>query len=201
MLSQAGLQRGKDYKEVLLDGFDPVAQLKTSIDALPVYKSNEPGQLDRAGVKYRLFDPADYGIPGTFGVIYTTPVVPRPAPDGGAGLRAGRVQGLRRRRGRPGRRRGHLDQGDQRRRQPELPDRRGRDVPLAAGVGHRGRRARRAGELPGLIDPGVFAAEVDAYAKAGVFPNGTPSTDGTYDADVANGVVSGTTLVWPAAPG
>ena len=29
MLSQAGLQRGKDYKEVLLDGFDPVAQLKT----------------------------------------------------------------------------------------------------------------------------------------------------------------------------
>ena len=35
----------------------------------------------------------------------------------------------------------------------------------------------------------MFAAEVDAYAKAGVFQNGTPSTDGTYDADVANGVV------------
>jgi hypothetical protein len=54
------------------------------------------------------------------------------------------------------------------------------------------------GAAPGLIDPGVFAAEVAAYAKAGVFPNGTPSTDGTYDASVANGVVSGTTLIWPA---
>ena len=47
----------------------------------------------------------------------------------------------------------------------------------------------------------MFAAEVAAYAKAGVFVNGTPATDGTYDADVANGVVSGTTLVWPAVPG
>ena len=57
------------------------------------------------------------------------------------------------------------------------------------------------GSLPGLIDPGVFASEVDAYTKAGVFPSGTPSTDGTYDADVANGVVSGTTLIWPATGG
>ena len=40
-----------------------------------------------------------------------------------------------------------------------------------------------------------MTAEVDAYAKAGVFRERTPSTDGTYDADVANGVVSGTTLV------
>jgi hypothetical protein len=41
---------------------------------------------------------------------------------------------------------------------------------------------------------------VNAYTKAGVFPSGTPSTDGTYDADVANGVVRHH-LIWPATSG
>ena len=50
-------------QEVLLDGFDPQAHLATGIDALPVYKSNEPGQLDAAGVPYTLFDPTDAGHP------------------------------------------------------------------------------------------------------------------------------------------
>ena len=58
-----------------------------------------------------------------------------------------------------------------------------------------------AGSLPGLIDAGIFAAEVSGYAKAGIFPNGAPSTDGTYDADVATGVVSGLNLIWPASGG
>ena len=57
MLADAGLARGTTYSEVLLDGFDPQAHLATDIDALPVYKSNEPGQLDAAGVSYTLFDP------------------------------------------------------------------------------------------------------------------------------------------------
>ena len=67
MLANAGLKRGTDYKEVLLDGFDPVAQMQLDIDALPVYKSNEPRALDAAGVKYALFDPATTKTPGTFG--------------------------------------------------------------------------------------------------------------------------------------
>ena len=72
MLAGAGLSRGTDYEEVLLDGFDPQAHLATGIDALPVYKSNEPGQLDAAGVTYNLFDPVDADIPGTFGLLYTS---------------------------------------------------------------------------------------------------------------------------------
>ena len=72
LLNKAGLKRGSDYKEVLLDGFDPKAHLATAIDALPVYKSNEPGQLDAASVKYKLFDPTAEGIPGSFGLLYTS---------------------------------------------------------------------------------------------------------------------------------
>jgi NitT/TauT family transport system substrate-binding protein len=70
MLLGAGL-KATDYKVVLLDGFDPVAQMKLPIDALPVFKSNEPNQLDQAGVKYTLYDPAKSGIPGSFGILYS----------------------------------------------------------------------------------------------------------------------------------
>ena len=57
MLANAGLKRGTDYKEVLLDGFDPVAQLKLDIDALPVYKSNEPRAARRRRREVRAVRP------------------------------------------------------------------------------------------------------------------------------------------------
>jgi ABC-type nitrate/sulfonate/bicarbonate transport system substrate-binding protein len=72
MLAQAGLIEGEDYDTVLLDGFDPVQHIAIeSIVGFPGYKSNEPGQLERAGIEFDLFDPIDYDIPGSFGVIYT----------------------------------------------------------------------------------------------------------------------------------
>ena len=73
MLSEAGLVEGENFDTVLLDGFDPTAHI--AIDAIvgfPGWKSNEPGALDRAGIPYDLFDPLDYDIPGSFGIIYTS---------------------------------------------------------------------------------------------------------------------------------
>lgn len=73
MLATAGLAEGEDFETVLLDGFDPVAHIALDgIVGFPGYKSNEPGALDRAGIDYQLFDPIDYDIPGSFGVIYTS---------------------------------------------------------------------------------------------------------------------------------
>jgi NitT/TauT family transport system substrate-binding protein len=73
MLATAGLVENEDYETVLLDGFDPVAHIAIeSIDGFPGYKSNEPGALERAGIDFDLFDPLDYDIPGSFGVIYTS---------------------------------------------------------------------------------------------------------------------------------
>jgi len=71
MLARAGVERGQ-FEELLLEGFDPIAHLQLGIDALPVYKSNEPMTLDAAGVSYELFDPLDFEVPASFGVIYTT---------------------------------------------------------------------------------------------------------------------------------
>lgn len=71
MLGLAGVERSS-FEELLLDGFDPVAHLELGIDALPVYKSNEPAQLDAAGVAYREFDPLDFDVPASFGVFFTS---------------------------------------------------------------------------------------------------------------------------------
>jgi ABC-type nitrate/sulfonate/bicarbonate transport system substrate-binding protein len=72
MLAKAGLVEGEDYDTVLLDGFDPTAHIAIdSIVGFPGWKSNEPGALTRAGIDFDLFDPVDYDVPGSFGVIYT----------------------------------------------------------------------------------------------------------------------------------
>lgn len=73
MLRGAGLVEGEDYDTVLLDGFDPLAHIAIEvIDGLPGWKSNEVGALDRAGIGVQLFDPLDFGVPGSFGVIFTS---------------------------------------------------------------------------------------------------------------------------------
>jgi ABC-type nitrate/sulfonate/bicarbonate transport system substrate-binding protein len=72
MLKQAGLTEGSDYTTVLLDGFDPKVHIEVpNIVGFPGYKSNEPKQLEAAGIPFTLFDPADSGIPGSFGVLYS----------------------------------------------------------------------------------------------------------------------------------
>jgi len=72
MLAAAGLVEGTDYDTVPLEGFDPTAHIAIdSIVGFPGWKSNEPGQLERAGIDFTLFDPTEEGVPGTFGVLYT----------------------------------------------------------------------------------------------------------------------------------
>ena len=73
MLAGAGLVEGTDYQTVPMDGFDPVAQFELDgIVGFPGYKSNEPGTLERAGIAFDLFDPTEYDVPGSFGVLFTT---------------------------------------------------------------------------------------------------------------------------------
>ncbi len=72
MLRQAGLVEGTDYTTVLLDGFDPKVHIAVpGIIGFPGYKSNEPNQLRAAGIPFQLFDPADFDVPGSFGILYS----------------------------------------------------------------------------------------------------------------------------------
>ena len=71
---EANLSEGQQFDTVLVDGFDPIAHWQLpGVAALPGWRSNEPGALQRAGMTFDLYDPADYDIPGSFGVIYTNP--------------------------------------------------------------------------------------------------------------------------------
>ena len=72
MLAQLDLVEGADFETLLLEGFNPVAHWEVEgISAIPGWKSNEPGALERAGIDFDLYDPADFDIPGSFGLIYT----------------------------------------------------------------------------------------------------------------------------------
>jgi len=72
MLAQAGLVLDVDYETVLLDGFDPMVHIEVpDIVGFPGYKSNEPLQLKANNVPFKLYDPSDYDVPGSFGVLYT----------------------------------------------------------------------------------------------------------------------------------
>ncbi|NNE13192.1 MAG: ABC transporter substrate-binding protein [Ilumatobacter sp.] len=72
MLLGVGLVDGTDYNTVGLEGFDPTQHIAIpAIVGFPGFKSNEPGTLNRAGIGFQTFDPLDFDIPGSFGVIYT----------------------------------------------------------------------------------------------------------------------------------
>ena len=72
MLLTAGLTDGIDYDTVMLEGLDPTVHIaQPDIVGFPGYRSNEPLQLEAAGIPFDEYDPSDYGIPGSFGVIYS----------------------------------------------------------------------------------------------------------------------------------
>ena len=134
MLAGAGLVEGDDYETVLLDGFDPLAHYALDdIAGFPGYKSNEPGQLERAGLPFELFDPTAYDVPGSFGVIFTSREFAEQHPTATRGLPAGDDARTGRRHRRSRRRGADGDRARRGQRQPELPLPGGRVVPLGHG--------------------------------------------------------------------
>jgi NitT/TauT family transport system substrate-binding protein len=95
MLATAGLIENEDYETVLLDGFDPLTHITLDgIVGFPGYRSNEPGTLERAGVDVDIFDPVDFEIPGSFGVIYTSREFLDEHPDAAADFARAALRGL-----------------------------------------------------------------------------------------------------------
>ena len=158
MLLAHGLVEGKDFQTALLDGFDPVAQMAIpGIVGLPGFKSNEPGQLARAGVKFHTFDPAAEGIPGSFGILYTNAKFLGQHPTAAVDFMRASMKGLADAIADPAGAAKIAVDDDQRPRQPELPLPRGRGLPLehrvearhrldAEGATGRGGRRRAAAE-------------------------------------------------------
>lgn len=61
----------KDKIQLVNVGFDPRLLTEGKVDVYPVYKSNEPYQIEGWGYDLTLWDAADYGVP-TLGLAYVT---------------------------------------------------------------------------------------------------------------------------------
>lgn len=67
MFQQGGADISK-IKQVSV-GFDPTILNTGDVDAITVFKSNEPATMERQGFKVRLLNPEDYGVKSSFGVM------------------------------------------------------------------------------------------------------------------------------------
>jgi len=196
LLNKYGLKQGKDYNEVSLDGFDPKQHWAQPIDALPVYKSNEPGQLDAAGIKYTMFDPAKEGIPGNFGLLYTSAKFHDEHPTAVQDFVRAAMKGL----------------ADAIADPPaavklsfaKITEGGNKNYLVEAGESYRWGVESKivadntpSGEGIGLVKAADLTKIVDAYTTAGVFTT-KPSIDGTFDEAMVKGIydTSGK-VIWP----
>jgi NitT/TauT family transport system substrate-binding protein len=199
MLAEAGLVEGTDYETVLLDGFDPLVHIQVpDIVGFPGYKSNEPLQLEAKGIKFKLYDPSDTGIPGSFGIIYTNATFLQEFPTAAQDFMRATMRGL-------------ADAIAD----PQAAAQVAVDAINANGnalfLSPEGETARWAvesrlvadGVTPaaplGLPLPDQLTKEVTTYAKIGLFDGVAPDITTMVDASVLEGIYDPTgKVIWPS---
>ncbi|MGB9111471.1 MAG: ABC transporter substrate-binding protein, partial [Acidimicrobiales bacterium] len=62
-------------------GYDPAIIDQGRIQALPVYKSAEPRELNALGLKYKVWNPTNYGVAASFGVLIVNSTFARRHPS------------------------------------------------------------------------------------------------------------------------
>ena len=200
MLAGAGLVEGRDFDTLLLEGFDPVAHFEIEgISAVPGWKSNEPGALERAGVPFTLHDPADHDIPGSFGLIYTNRSFLDEHPTAAEDFMRAAMRGLADAIADPAEAAGIA---------VELINGNGNPNFLSPeGEAFRWATDARlitattpAGSFPGVPDVDHLAEEVAAYEAVGVYGDaGAPAIDGRVDPDLVAGLYDADgSVIWPS---
>jgi NitT/TauT family transport system substrate-binding protein len=198
MLAGAGLVEGTDYQTVPMDGFDPVAQFALDgIVGFPGYKSNEPGTLERAGIDFDLFDPTEYDVPGSFGVLFTTAAFAEEHPTAVEDFMRATMKGLAD---------AIADPQAATQTAVDLVEANGNPSFLSL-EGESFRWATDSASLTaetppgtgiGIPDPELLQAELDAYAAVGLFGGTAPDAAPFILAAPIAGVYDGDTVIWPA---
>lgn len=199
MMRDAGLTAGEDFDTVALDGPGPVDHLTDeSIAAIVGRKSHEVGVLEQAGIGVQRFDPLDFGVPGSFGVIFTGASFvaehPTAAQDFVRATTSGLADAI-------------ADPDGAAEIAIDLIESGGNPESLSAD-GELFRWTTEAqlimdgtpeGWGLGVPDPIALQNEVDAYAEVGVFgASATPSATDFIAEDLAAGVYDdGAMVVWP----
>ncbi len=199
MLAGADLIEGRDYETVLIEGFDPLVHIELpDIVGFPGYKSNEPGQLERAGVPFTLFDPSEFGVPGSFGIIYTNATFLTEHPTAAEDFMRAAMKGLA----------------------ESLADPAAASAVALALINANGNPNFLSPEgevfrwqveaqlildttpqdsFPGVPHESGLQAEVDAYHEIGLFGDTAPAIEGRFDPDLVRGLYGDDgSVVWPA---
>ena len=200
MLAQLDLVEGTDFTTLLLEGFNPIAHWEVEgISGVPGWKSNEPGTLERAGIDFDLYDPADFGIPGSFGLIYTNSDFLTEHPTAAEDFMRATMRGL-------------ADAIDDPAAAATIA------VDLINGNGNpnylspEGETYRWTIDAqlitdttpvdshPGVPDPEALAAEIAAYDAVGVYAEtGVPEVDGRFDDTLLAGLYADDgSVIWPS---
>ncbi len=200
MLASQGLVEGTDFETVLLDGYDPTLHAQVpGIVGFPGWKSNEPGQLEAAGIPFTLFDPGDYDIPGSFGVIYTNKQFVQDHPSAAEDFMRATMKGLA----------------------DAIADAAGAAQAAVDKINANGNPAYLSPEgetarwqvesqlvsndiaataPAGLPLPDLLTAEVKAYAKVGQFGGTAPLVGPYLDADLLKAIYDAEgKVIWPSA--
>ena len=196
---QADLVEGDDFRTALLDGFDPFAHWAIDeITALPGWRSNEPGALERGGETFDLYDPADFGVPGSFGLIYTNAEFLDEHPTAAEDFVRATLRGLADT---------ITDPAAAAAAAFELVEANGNSNFLTVeGETFRVETDAAAivestpdGSFPGVVVPEELATQIAAYDEVGFYgDSGAPSLDGRYDAELAAGLYDADgRVVWP----
>ena len=190
MLARAGVDEASlSQVEV---GFNPAVLFETDIDALPVYKSNEPRQLDAAGYagRYRVFDPADEDIPASFAVYTTSRSFADDHPTAVADFLRAALRGFEWAEEHPA----EAVQLTLGRSDPKLFFSPEGETFRWATESELVRESTPPGHVVGAIDPERLAAEVDALVELGVIADAVPAE--AYDGRFLQEISDGGKLVW-----
>ena len=202
MLATAGLREGDDFQTVPLDGFDPTAHIAIDgIVGFPGYKSNEPGALERAGIDFDLFDPIDYDIAGSFGVVYTTPEFVEEHPTAAADFVRAALRGLEDALADPQAAATIAVERINAGGNPNFLSAEGETFRWTTEAGLVEQSTPK-GEHHGVPNPDELQAELDQNAELGLFADGESAPKSTdYIVDLAaSAYTDAGTVAWPSSP-
>jgi NitT/TauT family transport system substrate-binding protein len=169
----------------------------SDIVGLPGWKSNEPGALERAGVAFDEFDPADYDIPGSFGLVYTNQAFLDAHPTAAEDFVRATLRGL-----------------NDALADPEAAALAAFELVESGGnpnfLSLDGETFRwqtdaalvlattPADTYPGVPVEAEFAEQIEAYDAVGMYPEGAPEMDGRFSMLAADLYDDAGTIIWPA---
>lgn len=188
--------KGVDEKKItqIEVDFNPVVLFQTDIVALPVYKSNEPGQLDAQGYagKYTAFDPRNDNIPASFAVFTTSKSFAQKHPTAVADFLRATLKGFQYAADKPD----AAVSATLKRSDPKL-------YFNPAGEAFRWkteldlvRSSTPKGSAVGSIDAAALQAEVDSLVKLGVIGKGSVDVPASINSSFMNEITKNGELIW-----